>query len=168
MSGHRLEKNASGDKDNLPAAPPMILRARSIVFAIRAVLGAIFLYAGIIKAGASEQFAMALVPFTFFPAAWIGTFAVVLAWTEITAGVLILLPRVHAVGTTLIALLSILFIATLAWALFNGLIVDCACFGADETPSAFKMFAAIARDALLLLLAVATLLLPRAAGRRQP
>ena len=137
-----------------------------LVLPIRIALGAIFLYAGIIKAGASEHFAMALVPFTILPSAWIGTFAMALAWTEITAGVFILMPRIHAVGSLLIALLSAVFIGTLTWALSNGLIVDCGCFGADETPSAFKMILAIARDILLLLLAIATLAIPRAAARR--
>lgn len=114
---------------------------------IRFVLGATFLFAGAIKAGASEEFALALAPFTILPESWAGPFAVGLAWTEIAAGLLVLLPRVHRVGSALILLLSLLFIAVLAWALLNGLIVSCGCFGGDEPPSAAAMWLAVLRDA---------------------
>lgn len=112
----------------------------------RVFLGGIFLYAGIVKASASEAFALALVPFTILPDSWIGAFAILLAWTEIAAGVLILLPRIHRVGSALILLLALLFIGVLTWALSNDIIVSCGCFGSDETPSAAAMQTAILRD----------------------
>ena len=139
-----------------------------IDFAIRAFLGAVFLYAGIIKAGASEQFALALVPFTFVPIGWLGTLAIALPLAEIAAGILILLPRVHMAGSVLICLLSLTFIGTLSWALSNGIIVACGCFGADETPSAFKMLIAIARDIVFFLLAAATIAHRSAAAPAMP
>ena len=112
----------------------------------RVLLGGIFLYAGAIKASASEEFALALVPFSILPESWTGTFAVLLAWTEIVAGLLVLLPRVHRLGSGLILLLALVFIGVLTWALSNGLIVSCGCFGGDETPSAAAMQMAILRD----------------------
>ncbi len=42
-------------------------------------------------------------------------------------------------------LLCLLFIAVLGWALANGIIVSCACFGQDETPSAAKMAMSLIR-----------------------
>jgi uncharacterized membrane protein YphA (DoxX/SURF4 family) len=119
---------------------------RWIIVLIRIGLGGIFLYAGAVKATASESFALALVPFSILPATWIGTFAVVLAWTEIAAGVLILLPKVHRLGAALILLLALTFIGVLTWALANDIIVSCGCFGQDETPSAAAMQMAILRD----------------------
>ena len=113
---------------------------------VRLVLGGIFLFAGVIKAGASEKFALALVPFSILPESWTGPFAVTLAWTEISAGLLILLPRVHRLGSALILCLALLFIGVLTWALSNGLIVSCGCFGGDEPPSAAAMQMAILRD----------------------
>ncbi|MEI6035225.1 MAG: MauE/DoxX family redox-associated membrane protein [Verrucomicrobiae bacterium] len=112
----------------------------------RAVLGAIFLYAGAVKAGASEGFALALVPFTILPGAWAHPFAIGLAWAELAAGLLILLPRVHRIGAGLILALSVLFIGALSWALANGIIVSCGCFGGDAPPSASAMRLAILRD----------------------
>ena len=112
----------------------------------RVFLGGIFLYAGTIKASASEEFALALVPFTLLPESWTGPFAVVLAWTEISAGLLVLLPRIHRLGSAMILLLALLFIGVLTWALSNGIIVSCGCFGSDETPSAAAMQMAVLRD----------------------
>lgn len=125
--------------------------------ATRAVLAAIFLYAGIVKASSSEEFALALVPFTIIPAAWIGLFAVSLAWTEIVAGILILLPRVHRAGSALILFLVLLFAGVLGWALANDIIVSCGCFGDDSPPSVNAMRLAIARDVAIAAAAAFTL-----------
>lgn len=117
--------------------------------ATRLILAAIFLYAGIVKASASEEFALALVPFTIIPEAWTGLFAVTLAWTEVGAGVLILLPRVNRAGSALILFLALLFAGVLGWALANDIIVNCGCFGEDAPPSANAMLLSIIRDAAI-------------------
>lgn len=117
--------------------------------ATRLVLSAIFLYAGIVKASSSEEFALALVPFTIIPEAWTGLFAVTLAWTEVGAGVLILLPGVHRAGSAAILFLALLFAGVLGWALANDIIVSCGCFGEDAPPSASAMLLSIVRDAAI-------------------
>lgn len=138
-----------------------------ILLILRLALAAVFLYAGIVKAGASEGFVLALLPFTFIPPAWAEPFAILLAWTEITAGLLLLLPRVHPAGAILTILLCLVFISALTWALGNGIIVDCGCFGQDDAPSAGKMLAAIARD-IVLLTAAAALIFGRLNRKPQP
>ena len=132
----------------------------------RVLLGGIFLYAGTIKASASEEFALALVPFSILPESWTPTFAVLLAWTEIAAGLLVLTPRIHRLGSAMILLLALLFIGALTWALSNGIIVSCGCFGGDETPSAAAMQMAVLRDIGIACAAAFTLVfrLPKAAA----
>lgn len=120
---------------------------------VRWILAGVFLYAGIIKAGASEQFALAILPFTFVPPDWTGALAVALAVAEILAGVLLLLPRVHLVGSALVIGLCVAFIGALGWALANGIVVDCGCFGRDESPSAAKMVVAMLRDVVIIVAA---------------
>jgi len=129
-----------------PSSGTLLLWAWRIT---RIALGLTFLYAGMIKAGASEEFALALVPFTMIPDAWTGIFAVSLAWTEIAAGLLILLPRVNRFGSALILFLALLFAGVLTWALANDIIVSCGCFGGDAPPSAHAMRVAIARDVVI-------------------
>ena len=131
-----------------------------MTLALRLILGITFLYAGIIKASASQAFAIALLPFTFIDSMWTGPLAVGLAWMEILAGVLVLAPRIYEAGAAMIAGLCLVFITVLSWALWNGYIVSCGCFGEDMAPSAAKMLLAIGRDILLLVAAVAIMMIP--------
>ncbi|MDX2079577.1 MAG: MauE/DoxX family redox-associated membrane protein [Terrimicrobiaceae bacterium] len=128
-----------------------------IARAIRWALAGIFLYAGLIKAGASEQFSLAILPFTFVPPGWTGSLAIALAAVEILAGVLLLLPRVHIAGSAMVIALCLVFIGALGWALANGIVVDCGCFGRDESPSVEKMVVALLRDVVILAAAGFTL-----------
>lgn len=104
---------------------------------------------------------MALLPFTFVPPDWTMPLALALAWMEILAAIFLLLPRIFPLGAALVCALCVLFIGVLSWALWNGIIVSCACFGADDSPSAWKMLLAIGRDILLFGGAAAILFLPR-------
>ena len=132
-----------------------------MTLALRLILGITFLYAGIIKASASQAFAIALLPFTFIDSMWTGPLAIGLAWMEILAGALVLAPRIYEAGAAMIAGLCLVFIAVLSWALWNGYIVSCGCFGEDMAPSAAKMLLAIGRDILLFAAAVAIMVMPR-------
>ena len=124
-------------------------------------LAGVFLYAGFVKAGASQEFAMALLPFTFVPPGWTVPLAVAVAGIEILAGVLLLMPRVFPLGAYLAAAMCLLFLAVLTWAVSNGIIVSCGCFGADDSPSLAKMLLAIGRDILLLVAAISIPILHR-------
>jgi len=54
---------------------------------------------------------------------------------------------VFPLGAWLVAILNVLFITVLTWALVNGIIVACNCFGAPDTPpSAALMVQAILRS----------------------
>ena len=132
-----------------------------VLLLLRITLAALFFYAGAVKAGASQEFAMALLPFTFVPPQWTMPLALALAWTEILAAILILLPRIFSLGAALVGALCLLFIGVLSWALWNGIIVSCGCFGEDDSPSAWKMLIAIGRDIILLGAAAAIVVLPR-------
>jgi len=127
---------------------------------LRVFLGGLFIFAGLTKAYSSDDFALALVPFTFVPPTWLGALSIVLPILEIVAGLLILLPWTKRLGALLILLLSLIFALVLGWALANGIIVSCACFGQDETPSAAKMIAALVRDLLIIAAAAAVLFRP--------
>ncbi|MFM8764411.1 MAG: MauE/DoxX family redox-associated membrane protein [Spartobacteria bacterium] len=133
----------------------------AILLCLRIALAGVFFYAGAVKAGASQEFAVALLPFTFVPPNWTLPLALGLAWMEILAAIFLLLPRIFPLGAALVSGLCVLFIGVLTWALWNGIIVSCGCFGADDSPSAWKMWLAIGRDILLLAAAAAILVLPR-------
>lgn len=136
------------------------------IFLLRLGLAGIFLYAGGVKASASQEFALALAPFTLWPGAWLSPLAITLAWTELGVGALLLLPRSFRGGALLAAALSLGFIALLTWALAEGIVVNCGCFGGDETPSATKMLLAIGRDLLIFAAAIAVLAAAPASRRK--
>jgi uncharacterized membrane protein YphA (DoxX/SURF4 family) len=121
--------------------------------AIRLFLAVVFLYSGLVKASSSAQFALALVPFTLVPEIWIGPLSVLLPLAEIAGGALILAPWTKRIGGCLVLGLCLVFITALSWALANGIIVNCSCFGQEERPSAAKMTLALMRDIFLAVLA---------------
>ncbi|HEY5780050.1 MAG TPA: MauE/DoxX family redox-associated membrane protein [Terrimicrobiaceae bacterium] len=134
---------------------------KQTAFLIRLGLAGVFLYSGLVKASASAQFAIALTPFTLIPQTWLGPLSILLPLLEIACGALILAPRTKRIGAGLIFGLCLVFVTVLGWALANGIIVSCSCFGQDEQPSAAKMTLAIVRDVLLAGLALAVLFLER-------
>lgn len=122
--------------------------------ASRVLLAALFLYAGAVKAGASEGFAITIAQFSILPPPLVMIFARVLPWLEIAAGILLLIPRTARFGAALTACLLLVFSGAIGWALSQGLIVDCGCFGEDVPPSRERMVATLLRDLLLLGLTV--------------
>ncbi len=141
--------------------------------ALRVFLGGTFLYAGIVKVPPSAEFAFALAPFTVIPEGSISLIATILPVIEIGAGVAILIPWTRRPAAAFLLILCLAFISLLTWALANGIIVSCGCFGRDSSPSAAKMLLAIGRDVVLAAAACALLLWPsqngnpRSSGRHQ-
>jgi uncharacterized membrane protein YphA (DoxX/SURF4 family) len=128
------------------------------VVTLRVILGGIFLYSGLIKASSSAQFALALAPFTFLPEPWIRPISILLPLSEIVAGLLVLISPTKHIGAGVIFVMCVLFAIVLGWALANGIIVSCSCFGEDDQPSATKMALALARDLFLAGLALVIVL----------
>jgi uncharacterized membrane protein YphA (DoxX/SURF4 family) len=141
------------------------------IWSARVLLAAVFLYAGIMKLGTSEQFAITIAQFFILPKAWSALFAVSLACFEILVGILLLIPRTAQGAAFVSAALLITFIATLTWAWSQGFTVGCGCFGPteDEPAPGNQIPLAIARDvvllALTLLLAARRSTLQRSAGQ---
>lgn len=132
------------------------------IWSARLLLAAVFFYAGVIKLGTSERFAVTVAWLFLLPETAARLLASSLAGLEAIAAVLLLVPRTARIGAAIIALLLAIFIGTLAWCLHQGIVIDCGCFGEDPEPSGDKMVLAIWRDAALLALTLGL------AGRRLP
>lgn len=118
----------------------------------RLLLAAVFFYAGVIKLGTSERFAVTVARFSILPETAGNLLAFSLGWIEALAAILLVIPRTARIGAALAAALLIAFIGALAWSLHQGLLIDCGCFGEDPEPSGDKMVFAIWRDVALLAL----------------
>jgi uncharacterized membrane protein YphA (DoxX/SURF4 family) len=152
MAGSRIDTSARHD-------------VKQTVVVLRVILAGIFLYSGLIKASSSAQFAIALAPFTFLPETWIRPLSILLPVWEIVAGLLILVSPTKHIGAGVIFALCILFATVLGWALANGIIVSCSCFGQDDQPPAMKMALALGRDLFLAGMAL-VIILERTSTRR--
>lgn len=132
------------------APQPWPDRALVLRWALRVVVAGVLLFAGLVKAGDTESFALALAPFTFVPPALLPVLALGLPGLEIALGLGLLLPWAYRQAALVAAALFTVFLLVIAWALSENLVISCGCFGEeDELPSEAKMWGVIFRNALL-------------------
>jgi uncharacterized membrane protein YphA (DoxX/SURF4 family) len=130
----------------------------------RVFLAAVFLYAGFVKIGASERFAVTVAQFSILPPEWISGFSIGLPIFEVVVGLALLTPWTARAGALAAAALLVGFIGALGWAWNQGVTTDCGCFG--ETPTNDSPALAMARDVVLL--AITLLLAWRRTEARSP
>jgi uncharacterized membrane protein YphA (DoxX/SURF4 family) len=120
----------------------------------RWVLGAVFIYSGILKLLEPEAFAVLIEAYGIVPDPLLLPAAFSLAFLEVAAGVGLLLDVRGSLSV--IAGLLVLFVTILAYGLWMGLDIDCGCFGSDdpEAEAFHGLKAAFYRDLLMLALVV--------------
>jgi uncharacterized membrane protein YphA (DoxX/SURF4 family) len=129
----------------------------------RAVLGVVFLLAGIGKALDMRAFAVEIDAYQMVPGTLVQPMSIALPLLEILIGVYVLLGLMQRWAAGAAGALLLIFIAAMAWAMLRGLTLDCGCFGNVPGLSAFRdtvSAGTILRDALWLLLAVHLMLVP--------
>jgi len=96
---------------------------------LRAILGAIFIYAGILKIVSPLRFITDISNYHLLP--WVATVALAfyLPWLEVIAGLALLWTRVSRGALLLLSFLTCVFIVASAGAKARGLDVTCGCFG---------------------------------------
>lgn len=124
-----------------------------VLAAVRMGLGAVFIYAGVLKIREPEAFAGSVAAYQIFPYYLNYLVAATVPWVETLCGLLLIFGfRVRA-AAGIVAGMNILFIVLLASTIARGLDIDCGCFrqGGEKTPA----WIAILRDILFLSAAVA-------------
>jgi len=136
-------------------------RRATALLLIRLVLGGVFLYAGCVKLADPVAFAGNIAAYRILP--YFGNYlaAAVIPWLEIVCGLLLIVGWRTKAAASLIALLTLVFMAALASTLVRGLDIDCGCFrqGGEKTSA----WTALGRDSILLGLALFAL---RGTGKR--
>jgi putative oxidoreductase len=119
----------------------------------RLFLGAVFIYAAILKIGSPQDFADSIAAYQILPVLIINLFALGLPFFELACGLLALTGFFLRIGVLGILAMLIMFIAALATSLLRGLDINCGCFGAhswfDSNP-----WVALLHDTCLLILAI--------------
>lgn len=114
---------------------------------LRLGLGGLFIYAGVMKALDTQQFALDVQHYeiTTLLDAWrpgiSWTVSILLAtylpWLEIAAGLALLTRRLYAGALLVVGALSVVFLAAIGSAWWRGLDITCGCFGREENATNF-------------------------------
>lgn len=97
-------------------------------------MASLFILAAVLKLSNPQGFAEAIQGFQIVPGHLVKLLAYALPWTELLAGVLLLIGMWSRACALLITLLLLGFIVGIASVLWRGLSTTCACFGSLEFP----------------------------------
>jgi uncharacterized membrane protein YphA (DoxX/SURF4 family) len=117
-----------------------------LILSFRIILGAMFVYAGVLKISDPAGFAQAIANYHILPVWLAGQAAIILPWVELLAGASLILGLFLEGGSLIIAGLLLVFSCALAFDLWRGLDISCGCFG-SSTKTITWLY--VLRDALL-------------------
>ena len=122
--------------------------SRHLPAAVRVLLGAVFIYAALLKIADPVAFAGSVAAYQILPYFASYLTAAVLPFVELSCGLLLVCGYRVRGGAILIAAMNLVFMIALGAAIVRGLDIDCGCFkqgGAKTTP-----WTPLARDAVFL------------------
>jgi putative oxidoreductase len=132
-----------------------------LALAARLYLGTIFVLACWHKIAEPGAFTIDIATYQILPLALINPMAIVLPWTELAAGLMLLVGFRTRAAALLVAGMMAMFSVAISIAVARGLDMSCGCFasqGAAEDPISWRT---IVRDGAWLILALYVLLLDR-------
>ncbi len=117
-------------------------------------LGIFFIYAGAIKAGKADTFAINIAQYLILPATWWKPTAIAVSLLELVAGIFLLHPVTRRWGAILVLFLMAIFLCALGTALYHGLSISCGCMAAREGTGPTALWIAVARDIVIAIAAI--------------
>ena len=108
-----------------------ILTGRELNLILRLFLGVMFVYAAWDKVLEPSSFAMAVRGYKIIPFSLSNLFALCVSWSELVAGIMLILGIFPRKAAGAIAILLLMFIVAITTTLVRGMVVDCGCFGKE-------------------------------------
>jgi uncharacterized membrane protein YphA (DoxX/SURF4 family) len=108
-----------------------LLKRKEVILLLRLIVGATFVYAAWDKVLHPHAFAIAVRGYQMVPVNVSNLFALVLAWSEMVAGVLLIVGLFTRQAAGAILLLLVMFVGALATVMIKGLVIDCGCFSSE-------------------------------------
>ena len=127
------------------------LSRKEIVLVLRVFLGVVFVWASIHKVLYPELLAATTRSYAILPVSLSNLFAIFLAWSELFAGVLLILGVFTRPSALVVALLLLMFIVAISATLIRGIVIDCGCFDEKGHPVDAVL---LVRNLLLTLVAI--------------
>ena len=108
--------------------------------AFQLLLGVIFCYAGVSKLLDTLRFTSSLLGYQIIPLGLIHPLVVTLPWIEIGLGGLLIFGQYPRFTSGSIAVLLLLFTVMVTYAVSQGWLIDCGCFGSPRPADGQKIF----------------------------
>jgi uncharacterized membrane protein YphA (DoxX/SURF4 family) len=126
-----------------------ILNSRWFHLVIRLIIGAIFIYAGILKLLDPKAFARSISQFDIVPEILLAPVAIGLPAIEFLAGIGLILNIRGSLAVIFNLLIG--FILVLGYGIFNDLNIDCGCFSPEEINARNNLKQALFRDLFMIM-----------------
>jgi putative oxidoreductase len=120
-----------------------------IAFAVRAVLGAVFMYASFDKMANPEAFANIISNYHLLPYQLVNPLAIFLPWMEFITGLLLVVGKWVKGSLLIYTSVLVVFIIALSQALIRGLDISCGCFSVHPSTTS-EVWLRIIEDIILL------------------
>lgn len=108
-----------------------LLARRELNLVLRLFLGGMFIYAAWDKVLNPYGFAVSIRAYKIIPFALSNLAALAIAWSELVAGVMLVLGILPRKAAGAVFLLLLVFIVAIATTVVRGMVIDCGCFGAE-------------------------------------
>ena len=102
-----------------------------LTLVLRVFIGGYFLFAAVPKIVEPLAFATSISHYEMMPNFIINGFALVIPWLELLVGAALVVGFRIRTNAVITGALTLMFTVGVAWAVANGLKIDCGCFGAD-------------------------------------
>ncbi|NDC83430.1 hypothetical protein EB093_07210 [bacterium] len=109
------------------------------VLSIQIGLGALFIYAGVTKLLDPLRFEASILGYQIIPLWLVGPIRTVMPWIEIILGLSLVMGWRPQLTSGALATLLIIFTILVVFAIANGWIVDCGCFGSPHPADGWKV-----------------------------
>lgn len=111
---------------------------RIVTVAASAILGVVFIWAGLAKIVHPNEFLLNVRAYRVFSDPFNGPVAILLPWLELTAGASCFLPRWRRAGAVIASALLAIFALLIPAALAHGPPPSCGCFGRLSQPLTYE------------------------------
>jgi putative oxidoreductase len=111
-----------------------VITSPYLAVAFRLYLGFIFLYASMYKISYTAEFAENIASYQILPHWGVNLFAIVMAWTELICGTLLVFGVRSKAAVLMIAGMLAMFTVAVSLSLMRGIPIGCGCFHSLEEP----------------------------------
>lgn len=111
-----------------------VITSPYLALALRIYLGAVFIYASMAKITYTGEFAENIASYQILPYWGVNLFAIILPWTELICGTLLVFGVRSKAAVLMIAVMLVMFTVAIFASLLRGIPIGCGCFHSLEEP----------------------------------